>query len=54
MGSVLHAAGADPQRVLEYLVPRLRIHRFEVASPSLEEIFIERVGRETLAAEAAS
>ena len=48
------AAGADPQRVLEYLVPRLRIRRFEVASPSLEEIFIERVGRETLVAEAAS
>jgi len=38
------AAGADPQTVLEAAVPRLRIHRFEVAAPSLEEIFIERVG----------
>jgi len=30
---------------------QLRIRKFELASPSLEEIFIDRVGVETLAAE---
>ncbi len=38
------AAGADPQLLLAALVPRLRVSRFEVAAPSLEEIFIDRVG----------
>lgn len=41
----------DPQKILEAAVGRLRIRRFEVGSPSLEEIFIEKVGAETLAAE---
>jgi ABC-2 type transport system ATP-binding protein len=41
--------GADPQRILEAAMPKLRIHKFEVASPSLEEIFIAKVGAETLA-----
>lgn len=45
--------GADPQRVLEASVPRLRIRRFELAAPSLEEIFIEKVGAETLSHEVA-
>jgi len=40
--------GADPQRVLESSIGRLRIRRFELASPSLEEIFIEKVGAESL------
>ena len=40
--------GADPQEVLEACVGRLRIRKFELASPSLEEIFIEKVGAETL------
>jgi ABC-2 type transport system ATP-binding protein len=40
--------GADPQRVLEACLGRLRIRKFELASPSLEEIFIEKVGAETL------
>jgi ABC-2 type transport system ATP-binding protein len=40
--------GADPQRILEAAIGRLRIRRFELASPSLEEIFIEKVGHETL------
>ena len=37
-------AGSDPQGVLQAAVGRLRVNRFEVASPSLEEIFIDRVG----------
>lgn len=44
--------GADPQKILEAAVGRLRIRKFEVAAPSLEEIFIEKVGIDTLAAEA--
>ncbi len=42
------ADGADPQRILEASMGRLRIRRFEVAAPSLEEIFIEQVGGESL------
>lgn len=42
--------GADPQDVLHAAVGKLRIRKFEVAAPSLEEIFIERVGTETLEA----
>ena len=40
--------GADPQRILEAAVGILRIRRFELASPSLEEIFMEKVGAESL------
>ena len=40
--------GADPQAILEACMGRLRIRKFEVASPSLEEIFIAKVGEETL------
>jgi ABC-2 type transport system ATP-binding protein len=40
--------GADPQRVLEASMGRLRIRKFELASPSLESIFIDKVGAETL------
>ncbi|HET7436782.1 MAG TPA: ATP-binding cassette domain-containing protein [Thermoanaerobaculia bacterium] len=40
--------GADPQLILQESIGRLRIRRFELASPSLEEIFIEKVGTETL------
>jgi len=40
--------GADPQRILEAAVGRLRIRRFELASPSLEEIFIGKVGADSL------
>jgi ABC-2 type transport system ATP-binding protein len=43
--------GADPQRILEACMPRLRIRKFEIAAPSLEEIFIEKVGDDTLAEE---
>jgi ABC-2 type transport system ATP-binding protein len=42
------AEGADPQKILEATVGKLRIRRFELASPSLEEIFIEQVGAETM------
>jgi ABC-2 type transport system ATP-binding protein len=45
------AEGADPQQILTTCMPRLRIRRFELASPSLEEIFIEKVGMETLSHE---
>ena len=43
--------GADAQQILQSCIPRLRIRRFELAAPSLEEIFIAKVGAETLAAE---
>lgn len=43
--------GADPQKILETAMARLRIRRFELGAPSLEEIFIEKVGAETLAHE---
>ncbi len=43
------APGADPQELLAAAMGRLRIGRFEVVSPSLEEIFIEKVGESTLA-----
>ena len=45
------ADGSDPQKVLEATVGKLRIRRFELAMPSLEEIFIEKVGGESLASE---
>lgn len=43
--------GADPQEILVASMGRLRIHRFELAVPSLESIFIEKVGDETLSTE---
>jgi ABC-2 type transport system ATP-binding protein len=39
---------ADAQTILEAAVGRIRIRRFEVATPSLEQIFIDKVGAETL------
>jgi ABC-2 type transport system ATP-binding protein len=47
------APGADPQALLAGAMARLRIGRFEVVTPSLEEIFIEKVGESTLAEGAA-
>jgi ABC-2 type transport system ATP-binding protein len=44
--------GADPQQILEATIGKLRIRRFELAAPSLEEIFIEQVGAETMTMEA--
>ncbi len=38
--------GADPQELLRASVGRLRIRRFEIVSPTLHNIFIERVGGE--------
>jgi ABC-2 type transport system ATP-binding protein len=38
------ASGADAQTVLTAAMARLRVHRFEVAAPSLEEVFIAKVG----------
>jgi ABC-type uncharacterized transport system ATPase subunit len=43
--------GGDPQKILEASMGRLRIRKFELAAPSLEEIFIDRVGVDTLTAE---
>jgi len=40
--------GGDPQKILEAAVSRLRIRKFELAAPSLEEIFIDKVGHETV------
>ena len=45
---------ADTQAILLAVVPRLKLSRFEVAVPSLEEIFIGRVGVEALVAQAAA
>lgn len=44
------AEGADPQDILQATMGRLRIRRFEIGAPSLEEIFIDKVGAETLQA----
>ena len=46
-------SGADPQAVLAASFPRLRLSRFEIVEPSLEEIFIDRVGSGALDVEAA-
>jgi ABC-2 type transport system ATP-binding protein len=45
------ATGADTQGILAAAMVRLKVNRFEVAAPSLEEIFINRVGAETLVTE---
>lgn len=42
------APGASTQELLQAAMGRLRILRFEVAAPSLEQIFIDRVGGDTL------
>jgi ABC-2 type transport system ATP-binding protein len=43
--------GADPQQILQACMQRVRIRKFEIGAPSLEEIFIDKVGAETLAHE---
>ena len=35
--------GADSHEYLRHLVSKLRVHKFEVVAPSLEQIFIEKV-----------
>jgi ABC-2 type transport system ATP-binding protein len=39
------APGADPQQLLHAIAERSRINKFELMEPSLEEIFIETVGK---------
>lgn len=39
------APGADPQQLLRAVAERSRINKFELMEPSLEEIFIETVGK---------
>ena len=39
------APGADPQQLLRAVMERSRVNRFELMEPSLEEIFIEVVGK---------
>ena len=45
--------GADAQEILQACVSKFRVRKFEVAAPSLEEIFIAKVGAETLSPEVA-
>ncbi len=47
-------AGTEPQALLAAAMARLTIRRFEVVAPSLEQVFIERVGEATLAGGAAA
>ena len=37
------AEGVDPERILRRLIDRVRVRRFEMVSPSLHRIFVERV-----------
>jgi len=39
------APGADPQQLLRRVTEHCRVSRFELMEPSLEEIFIEVVGK---------
>ena len=41
------AEGVDPQSILEALVGKLRIRRFDLSEPSLHEIFVRAVGGES-------
>ena len=43
--------GADAHQILEASMGKVRIRRFELGTPSLEKIFIDQVGADTLAAE---
>ena len=38
-------AGADAQELLRLTAQRVRVNRFELMEPSLEQIFIETVGK---------
>ena len=47
------ADSADAQQVLAASMGKIRIRRFDLGTPSLEKIFIDQVGAETLAEEVA-
>ncbi len=44
------APGADSQKLLQLAMSRARIRRFELMEPSLEQIFIETVGKSEIVA----
>ena len=48
------AVGADVQQLLRLAMQHVRISRFELMEPSLEEIFIDTVGKSGAEALAAS
>jgi ABC-2 type transport system ATP-binding protein len=43
--------GASPQKILEALVSKIKINRFEFMEPSLHDIFVDMVGRSDIAEE---
>src|SRR5437016_8698892 len=43
------ADGVDPQQVLEAAMRKVRIRRFELGTPSLEQIFSDQVGTDAIA-----
>jgi len=38
--------GGDPQDLLQYLTGKIRINKFEVKEPTLNAIFIDKVGEQ--------
>jgi ABC-2 type transport system ATP-binding protein len=40
------APGADAQQLLQMVAARSRVNKFELMEPSLEEIFINTVGKD--------
>jgi ABC-type uncharacterized transport system ATPase subunit len=47
-------AGHDPQKIVAEAMARTRVHSFEIARPSLNDIFVRIAGPEAREAEEAS